>query len=120
MSFTFPGETQPALSDVDLTVPTGRVVAVVGPTGSGKSTLVELTGGLIGPDSGDIATRPGSRSMVFQEAFLFSGSIRENIVLGGSYTDDDVWSALQLARADRFVASSATDSTPWSASVASA
>jgi ABC-type multidrug transport system fused ATPase/permease subunit len=104
VSFTFPGETQPALADVDLTVPTGRVVAVVGPTGAGKSTLVELTGGLIGPDSGDIATRPGSRSMVFQEAFLFSGSIRENIVLGGSYTDDDVWSALQLARADRFVA----------------
>lgn len=103
VSFTFPGETQPALTGVDLTVPTGRVVAVVGPTGSGKSTLVELTGGLIGPDSGDIATRPGSRSMVFQEAFLFSGSIRENIVLGGSYTDDDVWSALRLARADRFV-----------------
>ena len=103
VSFTFVGETQPALTDVDVAVPMGRVVAVVGPTGSGKSTLVELTGGLIGPESGTISTRSGHRSMVFQEAFLFSGTIRENVALGGGFTDDQVWDALRLSRADRFV-----------------
>ena len=103
MSFTFTGDTQPTLTDVDVTVPTGRIVAVVGPTGSGKSTLVELTGGLIGPDSGTVATQPGTRSMVFQEAFLFSGTIRENVDLGGGSGDDQIWAALRLSRADRFV-----------------
>lgn len=103
VSFTFAGESQTALTDVDITVPTGRIVAVVGPTGSGKSTLVELTGGLIGPDSGTIATRQGTRSMVFQEAFLFSGTIRENIAIGGGFTDEEIWAALKLTRADRFV-----------------
>lgn len=104
ITFTFPGETQPVLHDVHIEVPTGRVVAVVGPTGSGKSTLVELTGGLIRPDSGVIANTAGRRAMVFQEAFLFSGTVRENIVLGDAYGDADVWESLRLARADRFVA----------------
>jgi ABC-type multidrug transport system fused ATPase/permease subunit len=103
VSFAFAGETQHALTNVDVAVPTGRVVAVVGPTGSGKSTLVELTGGLIGPSSGTVSTRPGHRSMVFQEAFLFSGTIRENVALGGGFSDDQVWEALRLSRADRFV-----------------
>ena len=67
------------VSDVSLTVPTGRIVAVVGPTGAGKSTLVELAGGLVGPDRGTVATSPGTRSLVFQEAFLFSGTIRDNV-----------------------------------------
>jgi len=103
VAFTFPGEAQPALVDVDMVVPAGRIVAVVGPTGSGKSTLVELTGGLVSPDSGLVATRSGTRSMVFQEAFLFSGTIRENVALGKGFTDDEVWAALHLSRADRFV-----------------
>jgi ABC-type multidrug transport system fused ATPase/permease subunit len=41
--------------------------------------------------------------MVFQEAFLFSGTIRENVALGGGFSDDQVWEALRLSRADRFV-----------------
>lgn len=101
--FTFPGETQPALVDVDLSVPRGRIVALVGPTGAGKSTLVELAGGLIGPDSGRIAVAAGERAMVFQEAFLFAGSVRDNITVGRPFGDDEVWEALRLATADRFV-----------------
>ena len=64
-------------------MPTGRIVAVVGPTGAGKSTLVELAGGLVAPDRGRVATSPGARSLVFQEAFLFAGSIRDNVAMDG-------------------------------------
>jgi ATP-binding cassette, subfamily B, bacterial len=103
VTFTFPGDAQAALRDVTMTVPTGRIVAVVGPTGSGKSTLVELAGGLIAPASGTVATRPGPRSMVFQEPFLFSGTIRENVAMYGGYSDEAIWDALALASAERFV-----------------
>jgi ABC-type multidrug transport system fused ATPase/permease subunit len=103
LSFTFAGDVQPAIDHVDVTVPTGRIVAVVGPTGSGKSTLVELVGGLIGPNSGAVATRPGVRAIVFQEAFLFAGTIRENVEVGGGFDDEQIWAALKLSRADRFV-----------------
>lgn len=104
VSFTFTGETQAAVRDVSITVPTGRIVAVVGPTGAGKSTLVELAGGLVAPVAGKIATSPGARSLVFQEAFLFAGSIRDNVVMSGQFDDERVWEALRLASAERFVA----------------
>jgi ABC-type multidrug transport system fused ATPase/permease subunit len=104
VSFTFSGESQAAVCDVSITVPTGRVVAVVGPTGAGKSTLVELAGGLVAPVDGSVATSPGARSLVFQEAFLFAGSIRDNVVMSGDFDDDRVWEALRLASAERFVA----------------
>ena len=85
-------------------MPSGRIVAVVGPTGAGKSTLVELAGGLIGPDDGAVATTDGARAIVFQEAFLFAGTIRDNVVVGADAGDDDVWEALRMAQAERFVA----------------
>ena len=78
-----PESPTPAVDDVSLTVPTGRIVAVVGPTGAGKSTLVELAGGLVAPDRGTVATSPGARSLVFQEAFLFAGTIRDNVAMDG-------------------------------------
>jgi ATP-binding cassette, subfamily B, bacterial len=104
VSFTFTGEAQPAVRDVSITVPGGRIVAVVGPTGAGKSTLVELAGGLVAPVAGEISTSRGARSLVFQEAFLFAGSIRDNVVMHGQFDDERVWEALRLASAQRFVA----------------
>ena len=104
VSFTFVGESAPAVDDVSLTVPTGRVVAVVGPTGAGKSTLVELAGGLVAPDRGTVATSSGGRSLVFQEAFLFSGTIRDNVAMDGAFDDERTWDALRMARADDFIA----------------
>lgn len=101
--FTFPNESRPALAGVDLAIEAGRVVAVVGPTGSGKSTLVELVAGLVAPDRGTVQTAPGRSAMVFQESFLFSGTIRHNIVLGGGHDDPAVWAALRLAEAEEFV-----------------
>ncbi len=102
--FSFAGEARPALDDVSLDVATGRVVAIVGPTGAGKSTLVELTAGLIPPDSGTVRVAPGRGAIVFQEAFLFSGTVRHNIALGDTISDDEIWNALRLAIADEFVA----------------
>ena len=104
VSFTFTGESTPAVDDVSLTVPTGRIVAVVGPTGAGKSTLVELAGGLVAPDRGTVATSAGARSLVFQEAFLFAGTIGDNVAMDGEFTDEQTWEALRLARAAGFVA----------------
>jgi ATP-binding cassette, subfamily B, bacterial len=101
--FSFAGESEPAVADVSLTVPRGRVVAVVGPTGAGKSTLVELAGGLIAPDRGSVATSRGARSLVFQEAFLFAGTIRDNVTMDGLFGDEQAWEALRLARAEGFV-----------------
>ena len=77
---------------------------MVGPTGAGKSTLVELAGGLIGPDHGVVAATDGARAIVFQEAFLFGGTIRDNVAVGAGAGDDEVWAALRMAQAERFVA----------------
>ncbi len=107
LGYTFPGEGRPALDDVSLDVAAGRIVAVVGPTGSGKTTLVEIVGGMVAPTTGHVAVGPGERAVVFQEAFLFSGTIRHNVVLGESIDDEQVWEALRLARADDFVADTA-------------
>jgi ABC-type multidrug transport system fused ATPase/permease subunit len=104
VGFTFDGESRATLHDVDLDIAGGRMVAVVGPTGAGKTTLVEIVGGLLAPSSGRVAVSAGERAIVFQEAFLFAGSIRHNLELGATRTDDELWQALRLARADAFVA----------------
>ncbi|MET0146573.1 MAG: ABC transporter ATP-binding protein [Ilumatobacteraceae bacterium] len=104
VGFTFPDEARPALDRVSLTVGSGRIVAVVGPTGSGKTTLVELVAGLIAPTSGTVEVATGRVATVLQEAFLFSGTIRHNMVLGADIDDTALWEALVLARADDFVA----------------
>jgi ABC-type multidrug transport system fused ATPase/permease subunit len=83
-------------------VPAGRVIAVVGPTGAGKTTLVELIAGLLAPSSGSVRMF-GERALVFQEPFLFSGTVRDNLEIGTRYDDEELWAALELAAADRFV-----------------
>ncbi|NUU21614.1 MAG: ABC transporter ATP-binding protein [Streptomycetaceae bacterium] len=103
------------LSDVTFDVAPGRTVAVVGPTGSGKSTLVSLLVRLVDPASGAILLdgtdlrdlrRGGvaaAAALVPQQAFLFDDTIRDNITLGLDVTDDDVWAALRIAQAADFV-----------------
>ncbi|MGI9031651.1 MAG: ABC transporter ATP-binding protein [Ilumatobacteraceae bacterium] len=105
--FVFPGERLPAIDDVSLSIAAGRIVAVVGPTGAGKSTLVELVAGLVAPTAGVVELVAGRPAIVFQEAFLFSGTIRHNLELGSPVADAELWDALRLARADRFVAETA-------------
>jgi ATP-binding cassette subfamily B protein len=91
------------LEGVDLTVASGRTVAVVGATGSGKTTMLEVIAGLLTPATGTVAVEPGGRSLVFQEPFLFAGSIRDNVDLGAGASDAEVRGALAAAQADEFV-----------------
>lgn len=92
-----------ALHDVDLRLGVGSITALVGPTGSGKSTLADVVVGLVPATSGSVALAPGPRAIVFQEAFLLAGTVRDNVVFGGRGDDDEVWAALHLAAADDFV-----------------
>jgi ATP-binding cassette subfamily B protein len=101
---------------IDLDVAPGRTVAVVGATGSGKSTLATLLVRLLDPDTGvvrlagvdarDVARDDlaADATLVFQEAFLFDASIRDNITLGADLEDAEVERAARLARIAEFVA----------------
>lgn len=103
VSFTHDDGGPPTLHDIDLALPAGNVTALVGPTGAGKSTMAQLAIGLIAPSSGTVGLLRGQRCIVFQEAFLMGGTVRENIELGESYGDDEIWHALGLAAATEFV-----------------
>jgi ATP-binding cassette subfamily B protein len=113
VEFSYPGTPAPILRGVDLEVRPGETMAIVGATGSGKTTLVSLvprlmdvTGGRITLDGHDIQdyTVDSLRSVVgvaFEEATLFSMSVRENLTLGRpDATDDEIDEALSVAQAD--------------------
>ncbi len=101
VSFTYPGTERPVLTDVGFVARPGQTVALVGPTGSGKSTLVSLLARLYDPTSGEIlvdgipltevdpAEIRSRIGMVPQDSFLFSDSIQRNIGLGLPDAEDD-------------------------------
>jgi ATP-binding cassette, subfamily B, bacterial len=103
------------LHGLTLDVAPGRTVAVVGPTGSGKSSLAGLLVRLVDPRTGEVLVDgvdvrrlargevAESAALVFQQAFVFEDSVRENVALGRLVSDEEVWAALRLAQADRFV-----------------
>ena len=88
------------LDDVEVRVAPGSTVVVVGPTGSGKTTVLDVIAGLVPVRSGTVRVPSGPVAMVFQEPFLLAGSIRENVTLGAAVGDDEVAQALALAEAD--------------------
>jgi ABC-type multidrug transport system fused ATPase/permease subunit len=108
VAFSYDGE-RPALTEIDLQVPPGQTVALVGATGAGKSTLAKLVARFYDPDHGRVlvdghdlrtVTEHSLRSqlgIVPQEGFLFSGTIRDNIAFGRPDADDEVVQAAARA-----------------------
>jgi ABC-type bacteriocin/lantibiotic exporter with double-glycine peptidase domain len=108
---------QPVLHDLSLTIPAGKVTAIIGNNGSGKSTLLKLLQGIYPPDSGRVwlgrtavdevklAQLRRRFGCVLQHNPLFSGSIRDNIAYGetGEVSDEAVIQAAKLADADGFI-----------------
>ncbi len=117
LSFTYPTASEPALSHIDFELPLGSSLGVIGGTGSGKSTLVELFSHLYVAQKGSLAIFHDKKSppsieewrswisVVPQNAELFQGTIRSNLILGikDNISDSDLWWALDIAQASDFV-----------------
>ena len=116
VEFTYPTNHKPSLTDISFSASPGRMIALVGPSGSGKSSLVNLVIGFLRPTSGritldgkdmqalDLRTMRKHLSVVPQESVLFDGTIFENIAYGLSDVHlDDVEQALKAANAWDFV-----------------
>ncbi|MGH3531246.1 MAG: ABC transporter ATP-binding protein [Mycobacterium sp.] len=116
VTFRYPGAARAVLQDVSLAALPGNTTAIVGSTGSGKSTLVSLicrlydvTGGAVlvdGVDVRDYQTELlwSAIGLVPQRGYLFSGTVADNLRYGSAdATDDEMWEALRVARADGFV-----------------
>ncbi len=116
VEFSYPGADAPVLHDLTFRVEPGQTVAVIGSTGAGKSTLVNLvprlfdvTGGTVAVDGVDVRRLEPDQlwsviGLVPQKAYLFSGTVRSNLLHGKTdATDDELWRALEIAQADDFV-----------------
>ena len=116
VSLTYAGAGAPSLSDISFTAKRGQTIGVIGGTGSGKSSLVNLiprfydaTEGTVEIMGRDARNYPreelrGKAAMVMQKAQLFGGTIRSNLLWGNkNATDADLWAALETAQAAEFV-----------------
>lgn len=110
--FAFPGAAEPVLRDISFRVSPGQTTAIVGSTGSGKTTLINLIPRLIDVTSGvvrvggtdvrqvDMDLLRSQIGLVPQKAYLFSGTIAENLRYGDpEATDEQLWHALEIAQA---------------------
>lgn len=116
VTFSYPGAEEPALTNISFTAKQGEVTAIIGGTGSGKSTLVnliprfyEVTNGCIRVNGVDIREAPQSEirskiGFVPQKAMLFTGSIAENIRFGNpNASQDEIEHAARIAQAEDFI-----------------
>ena len=116
VAFTYPGAEEPVLQGISFTARPGQTVAVVGSTGSGKTTLVNLIPRLLEASAGEVLVggtqvrraEPealwAQLGLVPQKPFLFAGTVASNLRLGREdASDDELWDALELAQARDFV-----------------
>lgn len=117
VSFTYPTASSPALEGISFDLDQGQMLGIIGGTGSGKSTLVQLLSHLYAVSQGKLALYHQGHSpkslkewrewvaVVPQKAELFRGTIRSNLLLGmeGKVSEDDLWWALETAQAADFV-----------------
>ena len=115
----YPGKTEYALKNVSINITPGSTVAIVGPSGGGKTSLVDVILGVIKPTSGEvmishhepldaISIWPGAIGYVPQDVILVSGTIRQNVALGfpeSEATDEMVSKSLELAKISEFISS---------------
>lgn len=118
VSLAYPGKSTMAISNISLTVPSGASVAFVGPSGAGKTTIIDVLLGVLNPDKGAVlisnlpplqavAKWPGAISYVPQDVVIAAGTVRENVSLGYPIdvaTDDLVMNALKVAHLEDYVA----------------
>ena len=118
VDYRYDGAEKRTLEDVSFEATSGQMVAIIGGTGSGKTTLVNLIPRLYDIESGEIKlngknitqlTQKNVRELIGfvpQKAVLFSGTIRQNMQYGNQHaTDEEIWQALRTAQAEEFVAS---------------
>lgn len=117
VTLTYPSKQLPAISNISFSVQPGKLVAVVGLSGAGKTTIIDVLLGVLTPDEGTVlisglppllavAKWPGAIAYVPQDVAISSGTIRENVALGfpeQQATDELVTSALKVAQLDQFV-----------------
>ena len=116
LSFTYPDSTKNVLENLSLTVKQGEHIALIGGTGSGKSTLIKLLAGLFEPSEGEIIIGGASYkdmrkvdvrshfSVALQKAQIFEGTVRDNIKMGKpDATDEEVYKVLGLSKMAEFV-----------------
>jgi ATP-binding cassette subfamily B protein len=116
VGFAYPGAQDPVLSDINVRIERGQTVAIIGSTGSGKTTLINLlprlfdaTSGRVLVDGTDVAEVDpdvlwSTMGLVPQKPYLFSGTVASNLRYGKpDATDDELWRALEIAQAKGFV-----------------
>jgi ATP-binding cassette, subfamily B, multidrug efflux pump len=116
VEFRYPGAAEPVLRDISFRAEAGRTTAIIGSTGSGKTTLVNLIPRLIDVTGGEIRVNGtdvraldtevlrGRMALVPQQAYLFTGTVRSNLRYGNpDASDEELLSALEIAQAREFV-----------------
>ena len=117
LTFSYPGQSTPILNGISLSIPAGKFVAIVGPSGAGKTTLIDALLGVLPSTLGNvqisgvepslaIAKWPGAISYVPQDVMISNGTVRENIGLGfptNALTDEIVMRTIRLAHLEDFI-----------------
>jgi len=117
LCLTYPNSSTPALQSISISIPEGSLVAIIGPSGAGKTTLIDVILGILVPDSGNVLISnhdsinaikkwPGAIAYVPQDISISSGTIRQNVAMGfplAAATDELVIPALRIAQLENFI-----------------